>query len=294
MKISIYIPPKALGGDIGGGWSFTDNFIKGLRDEVDFASKIEDCDIYFIPGPTLAEKEEVEKAKVLGKKIVVRVDNIPRNSRNRNTGVSRLLKYCQMADKVVYQSQWAKDWIMPFTKIDGDIIINGVDLNTFKPEGERVRKDGKPQYLYVRSSRDETKNWEGAWYTFQNLFFKNPDAYLWIVGKFSEENLEYNFDLFGGAEKRYRFWGLVDKNELAVIYRSADLLFLPFRCDACSNTLIEALVSNCQVIFEESGANREIYELFNKLGREYFGLTRMCGQYLEIFQKLCPHKGESN
>ena len=39
---------------------------------------------------------------ILVKPVVVRVDNIPRNSRNRNTGTSRLRDFTMLADKVVY------------------------------------------------------------------------------------------------------------------------------------------------------------------------------------------------
>ena len=118
--MKIFIPEKAKAG-LGGGWTFTRNFINCMRGQVEFESRIEKCDIYFLPGPTLAEKEEVECAKGMGKKIVLRVDNMPRNSRNRNTGASKLLKFATMADVVIYQSHWAKDFLQPFLKREGEV-----------------------------------------------------------------------------------------------------------------------------------------------------------------------------
>ncbi|MCK5493854.1 MAG: hypothetical protein KAJ14_12155, partial [Candidatus Omnitrophica bacterium] len=100
----IFIPQRAKTG-IGGGWTFTANLVKALKDEVQFVDDWQDCDIYFIPGCTLAEREEVKQAKDKGKKIILRIDNVPRNSRNRNTGTSRLFDMAQMADEVIYQSE---------------------------------------------------------------------------------------------------------------------------------------------------------------------------------------------
>ena len=114
--MKIYLPHRAKTGTIGGGWRFTENIIKALRNKVEWVDDLKECDLYFIPGPTLAERDEVQKAKHYNKKIVLRVDNIPRNSRNRNTGTSRLYDFAQMSDVVIYQSQWAKNFIMPFIK----------------------------------------------------------------------------------------------------------------------------------------------------------------------------------
>jgi glycosyltransferase involved in cell wall biosynthesis len=281
--MKIYIPKRATDNEsTGGGFTFTRNIIKGLHGKVSFVSRWQDCDIYFIPGPTLAEKEEVNEVKKASKKIVLRIDNMVRNSRNRNTGTSRLFNFAQMADVVVYQSQWAKDFIMPFIKKDGPIIYNGVDTSIFKKEGDTIKKDGNIQYLYIRSSRDETKRWEKAWYVFQTLYFLNPDAHLWIVGPFSRENIEYNFDLFGGAEKRYKYWGVInDSSEMAKLYRSADNLLCTFSNDACSNIVAEAMASDLVIYHEvDSGGIKE------QLNMPVVSIEEMSKKYLEIFQRF--------
>jgi len=278
----IFIPQKAKDSIIGGGWSFTSNIIKALKGKVDFVERWQDCDIYFITGPTMAQRDEVYEAKKAGKKVVLRIDNCPRNSRNRNTGVPRLYDFSQVADAIVYQSEWAKSFIMPFVKRDGAVILNGVDTEIFKPEGETILRQGNPQYLYVRSSRDETKRWEKAWYDFMMLFFHNPEAHLWIVGKFSPENLEYNFDLFGGAEKRYKFWGVVeDRRELAKIMRSADVLLCPFSNEANSNVVNEALACETEILWEEDGGG-----IPEQIKKGVISLEEMGDNYLEVFKKL--------
>jgi glycosyltransferase involved in cell wall biosynthesis len=280
--MNIYIPKKAKESVQGGGWTFTANFIKGVKGKAEITNDILKADIYFIPGSTLVEKEEVESVKLLGKKIVLRLDNIPRNSRNRNTGTSRLLKYSELADSIIYQSQWAKNFLMPFTKKDGEVILNGVDTELFNDYGRKIEKNGEPQCLYIRSSRDETKRWEKAWYNFQTLYFKNKNAHLWIVGKFGPDNIEYKFDLFGGAENRYKFFGVIaDREQMAKIYRSVDLLLCPFSNEACSNTVAEALACGTNISFEDDSGG-----IVEQVKEGVIDLEKMVDKYLKVFEKL--------
>ena len=85
---------------IGGAWSFLWNLKKGLKDKVQIVDKLEDCDIFFISSVTMVKRDTVNRAKTLRKKIIVRIDNVPRNSRNRNTGTSRLQDFCNLSDEV--------------------------------------------------------------------------------------------------------------------------------------------------------------------------------------------------
>ncbi len=270
---------------IGGGWTFLDNLKKGLSGKVEFVDNWRDCDIYFIASSSMvSDDKEVKEATCSGKKIVLRVDNLPRNSRNRNTGTSRLLRYSNIADLIIYQSNWAKDYISNFTKKDGIVIYNGVDTELFNPNGAKIAKEGSPQYLYLRFNRDETKRWDEAWYEFQGIYFRNPNAHLWIVGNFSSELTEYNFDFFGGAENRYKFWGIINNKEfLAQIYRSADILLIPYFNDACSNTLLEGIASGLKIETCLSGLTGGTKELLNLRD---ISLERMTNEYLEAFKKL--------
>lgn len=264
MKIHIanYEP-----GRIGGGWTFADNFAKGLGQ-----SAYEDADIYFIPSATMVSHEEVAKAKADGKKIVLRLDNAVRDSNNRGTGMSRVSAFCEVADLVIYQSQWAKKFLMPFTKRDGEVILNGVDTERFNAlAGNNLEET----YLYVRSSRDEGKQWIMAWYWFVN----NP-GFLEIVGKFSEENLRWNFDFFNG--ERFRFVG--QQTDMASIYKRNRYFLYTYLNDACSNTLLEAKASGMEIIdvygMLQTGGAPEI------MACEDISLERMCNEYKEVLEQL--------
>lgn len=284
IDMKIFIPERARSG-IGGGWSFTNNFKKALTNQVEFVDRKEDCDICFIPGCTMISRDDVRWCKDNKKKIVLRVDNIPRNSRNRNTGTSRLYDFAQMVDEVVYQSYWAKNWIEPFIKRKGIVIYNGIDTKIFNPQGEKMNTNSTFQFLYSRYNRDETKAWETVWYYFQKEFYKDNNIHLWIVGKFSPEQEEYNFDFFGGAEKRYKYYGIItDPEDMAKFYRGADYLLVPYQLEACSNVVIEAMMCGLG-IKTFPGTCDSIKEIVN-LNIQELTLETMGEKYLEIFKNV--------
>lgn len=248
---------------LGGGWSFANNFVKGMGDLI---VPYEKAEIYFIPGATMVDRGDVQQARADGKKIVFRIDNALRNSRNRGTGMPKMKDFAEWADIVIYQSKWARDFLYPFTKREGEVILNGVDTSVFKP--------GNPEedtYLYARSSRDEGKQWIMAWYWFVN----NPGR-LEIVGKFSPENLEYGFDFYNG--ERILFTG--ETQNMPEVYRRNKHFLYTYLNDACSNTLLEARASGCEIVdvygMLSTGGAKEIMAL------EDISLERMCGEYKKV------------
>ncbi len=271
----------------GGGWTFSRNLAKGLGDIV---SNYEEADIYFIPSPSMVSKEAVHQAKQDNKKIVLRIDNIVRNSRNRNTGMSRMKSFAEVADLIVYQSQYSADILgKEFLNREGAIILNGCDMDIFTPKGREESLTAR--FTYSRVNRDETKNWEMARFVFQQeSHIRNGEALFNIVGQFSPELVEYNFDFY--QDERYHYWGTIaDPNVMAAIYRNTDYLIYTFWNDACSNTLIEALCSGCEIFdpynMLETGGAPDIMHAFEEHGgRDYFSLKRMADEYIEEMAKL--------
>ena len=268
----------------GGGWSFLNNLSKGLKAlGHQVVDSISDADIAIVSGATMVNRDTVREVKDKGIRLVVRVDNIPRNSRNRNTGTSRLKDYAEWADVVVYQSKWAREYISDFVKRNGVVIHNSVDENIFKPEGRKKDYIGSPVYLYSRFNRDENKRYEEAWYEYQMIHRKNPSALLVLVGKFSPEHREYSFDFFRG--ERYKEPMIVtNPEEMAEIYRGCDYLMAPYYNDACSNTYIEALCCGLKLYKPSmTGGTPEIIDMYKKYGAEYFALNRMTEEYMDVF-----------
>lgn len=261
---------------IGGGWTAARYLADGLG-HVPY----DEADTVLITGATMASHGDVEKAKADGKKIVLRVDNAVRNSRNRGTGMTRMKAFCAAADLVIYQSNWSREFLLPFTQKDGAVILNGVDTKLYNPEG-RNNKDGN--FLYVRSSRDEGKQWIMAWYWFVQTAanyeqFANP-CNLEIVGKFSPENMEHNFDFYNG--ERYVFMG--EQSNMQDVYRRNKYFLYTYLNDACSNTLLEARASGCEIIdvygMLKTGGAPEIMDC------EDISVERMIKEYREAIDGI--------
>lgn len=263
VQIANYDPAKR-----GGGWTFLKNFTKGFTHDPQ-------SDIFFIAGPTLATHDEVDEAKRQGKKIVLRIDNAVRNSRNRGTGMTRMKAFCDKADLVIYQSEWAKRFLYPFTKKDGEVILNGVDVKEF---GEHRGTPYDDTYLYVRSSRDEGKQWIMAWYWF--IENNKVDAKLNIVGKFSHENAEYNFDFYNN--EKFVFWG--EQKEMQSAYYSSKYFLYTYLNDACSNTLLEARACGMEIVdvfgMLQTGGAPEI------MACKDISHSRMIGEYKVALSRL--------
>lgn len=258
---------------LGGGWTASRYLYEGLG-----ATDYDSADIYFITSPTMVSHDEVEKAKADGKKIVLRIDNAVRNSRNRGTGMSRMAAFYGAADLVIFQSKWARDFLEPYlTKLDGItkravVILNGVDTKLFSP--------GQPEdntYLYVRSSRDEGKQWIMAWYWFVN----NPGR-LEIVGKFSSENLQWNFDFYN--DERFMFMG--EQSYMPDVYKRNKYFLYTYLNEAGSNSLLEARASGCEIINVYGMLDTGCAPEYMSMSLEDIKIERMIREYRDAINTI--------
>lgn len=275
-KISLELPNDSKQ-DLGGGWTFRRNLEKALAGKVDIVES--NADIALIAGATMISRDTFKRLKESNTKIVLRIDNVPRNSRNRNTGTSRLKDFATGADAVVYQSEWSLEYLAPFLGRLGKIIYNGVDTDIYNANG-RVLRENRNVYMYSRYSRDENKRWEEAWYKFQDIYRKDNTAKLILVGRYSNEQVEYNFDFFNGENVEYV--GVINNpSAMADIYRSADWFLATYYNDCYSNTYCEALA--CGVRLYEpsmSGGTPELIE------NGPISLEVMGNEYMKLFNEL--------
>lgn len=278
MKVAL---PCDSSQKLGGGFTFRRNLAKGLEQlGHEIIEDYRTADVAVIAGATMVNRSTMEDIKNRKIKLVTRLDNIPRNSRNRNTGTSRLRDFTLLADAVVYQSEWAKGYLMPFVKREGVVIYNGVDTSVFCKKGSRIDFRGEPVYLYSRFNRDETKRWEEAWYEYQMIQRRNPKAKLVIAGNFSPELIQYNFDFFMG--ENYEYVGVMESPErMAQIYRSCDYLLATYYNDCYSNTYCEAIACGCQLYRPDmSGGTPEVME------QGVISLEEMAKRYVEVFERV--------
>lgn len=281
----IYAPNTKQDG-VGGGFTFWRNFKKGMANRVHFVHSWQECDILFITSVTTTNKDEIFEAYKAGKKIVLRVDNVPRKSRNRRSSPhERLKEFASMSDVVIYQSEWAKSYCEPLCG-DGTVIYNGVDQTIFKPNPDIKNPN---RYLFAYHGNNEQKNFWEAHYRFQRIFRENPKAEFWFIYDFRSQTGELevgNYDFWQG--ENYKHIERVESAEdMAEIFQQCSYLIYPAICDASPNCVTEALACGLEVLYpasKELAGTQEILEL------EDISLERMCDEYFGVFELLANDK----
>lgn len=292
----------------GGGSTFIRNFEKAM---MKFGHRLvsedeQNFDFLLIPGATLAERSVVEEARKRGKGIVLRVDNILEDSRNRSTGMSRLLDFVKLCDVVVYQSEWAKRIMKPYCG-EGVVIHNGVDTDIFYPK--QKEKTNETRIFYGKYSRGDGKNFNVVQYFCRELQIQRVDFTLVLAGKFADEyqKISHPFEFHNG--ENYEFHGVQSPEGIAEIMRGCDVALLPYFADACPNMVLEAQACGLPVIFDPYGGTAEIVQfgyplvwtergawdvvknalsnnLENREMKSILGLQEMGWNYNGIFQLL--------
>ena len=279
MKLSL---PEYDTSGIGGGWSFIANFIRAMGDSI---TDYESSDIFFIPSASMVSRDEVECAKQDGKKIVLRIDNIIRNSRNRNTGMSRMKDFSDWADLVIFQSKFAEELLNPFLRTENfKIILNSADETIYNTNN---RVNGSNRYFYGKHSSDETKNWEMARVAYQQVQENIPEATLNLVGRYDSNLQDYNFDFYNNES--YKYWGYItDPQAMANIYKQSDYFVYTYFNDACSNSLIESILCGAMIYdpfgMAQTGGTPEIFKKASV--PKYFELKRMADDYIKAMDRL--------
>ncbi len=273
----IYLP-NISGQNIGGGFTFRHNLIQSLKDKCVFEDRWQDADIYFITSVTMVDKQEVKDAKKEGKKIVLRIDNMPRKSRNsRMSPAERMREFAQLANGVVFQSKWAQERFKDYLGIKGQIIYNGVNTAIFR----QVKKEEKDYkiFLVVHYNRDENKRMPEAFDMFTDEWKLNKKNILWIVGRFSPELVNASFDFFQGEQ--YKYFGVKDTpEEMALIMQKADVLLYPSYSDALPNTVIEAKACGLDIWHKGHAGIPEACTIDDP------SLERMGAEYLKLFESI--------
>lgn len=257
--MKLYIP-KTAKADIGGGITFLKNFIAqaakfGLEVTHD---GIADYDLLFVANPMHAERIDFSDAKAKGKPIVLRTDNIPEDWNNRGTAISKLRDFIGMADRIIYQSRWAKEKYLEFGAGEGKVIHNGVDCLLHTPSGEQIADTAYPRLLYVKSSRNENKRYPEAMEMFRRYWQTNKKSKLFLVGKFADDLHKYNFGFYNG--ENYQYLGIFPPEQMPMIYRSAEVLLFPAYADCFPNCVLEAMSCGVVPIIHPYGGAAEMIQ----------------------------------
>ena len=211
---------------------------------------------------------DLKRARQRGIRIVQRLDGINWVQRVKWSG----LKYTvraeygnfmlalirnRFADKVIYQSQfirqWWEDWY-GVAKVPATVVINGVDLNTYTPNGEHERPADKYRLLLLEGSLARGLN-SGLFHAVsiaEKMSANYPMEVLvaGVVDESTQRKLQSHVPV--------KFLGTVPRAEIPKLARSSHLMYCAEVNPPCPNSVIEALACGLPVIGFDSGALKEL------------------------------------
>jgi glycosyltransferase involved in cell wall biosynthesis len=214
----------------------------------------------------------LRKARRDGRRIVQRLNGINWMHRRRWTGIRHylraernnlLLRWVRngLADHVVYQSQFAKDWWEERygpAPAPSSVVHNGVPLDVYSPEGEEIPPDDRIRVLMVEGNFAggyETGLAAGIDLAQRVAQETGQKVELTIAGKVPAR-VHQSID--SDSELIVDWRGVVEPADIPALDRSAHVLFAGDIHPACPNAVIEAMASGLPVVAYDTGALTEL------------------------------------
>jgi glycosyltransferase involved in cell wall biosynthesis len=265
----ICIVPRVEG--YGGVTSFRLKFEEGLRTRgiVITYDLNEPADVILVLSGTKSLLS-LRSARRRGMRIVQRLDGINWIHRVRWAGLRYTIRAiygnanlsfirARLADGVIYQSRFVKQWWEDrygSTRAPSSVILNGVDLNRYTPNGLHERPSQHYRLLVVEGSL--TRGLDSG-------LFQAADLAMILSRKFKIELV-----IAGRVDKRaktrltmqtafrVRFMDVVPREHIPWLMRSSHLLFSAEVNPPCPNSVIEALACGLPVVGFDTGSLPEI------------------------------------
>jgi glycosyltransferase involved in cell wall biosynthesis len=169
----------------------------------------------------------------------------------------------RFADRVIYQSQfirrWWEDWY-GVADVPASVIVNGVDLQTYTPEGAHERPTDTFRMLLLEGSLARGLN-SGLFHAVsvaEKLSAKYPMEVV-VAGTVDEATQkQINSVLSVNSVVNIKFLGTVPRENIPQLARSSHLMYCAEVNPPCPNSVIEALACGLPVIGFDSGALKEL------------------------------------
>jgi len=279
----ICIIPKVSG--VGGMVSFKGRFVVGLESRgfeitSGIDSKKPGIETILIIGGT-RNIASLWRAKSRGIRIVQRLNGMNWMHRKLKIGVKHYLRAeygnlilniirSRIADHIVYQSYFAEEWWESshgLSQATSSVVYNAVDLNVFNPDAQDDEtRFNKPEdrYRILMVEGNLAGGYELGLETAVNLaarlskehrFTLKKPVELMIAGQVSDQVKS----VWSGKTNFQLIWtGLLPRNAIPGLDRSAHLLYSADIHAACPNSVIEALACGTPVLGFDTGALPEM------------------------------------
>jgi glycosyltransferase involved in cell wall biosynthesis len=210
----------------------------------------------------------LRKVRQRRQRIVQRLDGINWVQRVRWTGLryhvraeygNAILSFirARFADRVIYQSQfirkWWEDWY-GVAAVPASVIINGVDLQTYTPDGVHDRPTDRFRLLLLEGNLTRGLN-SGLFYAVslaEKLSAKFPMEV--VVAGFVDTVTQNKLQ----SKVPVKFLGTIPREKIPHLIRSSHLMYSAEVNPPCPNSVIEALACGLPVVGFDSGSLKEL------------------------------------
>lgn len=271
----ICLIPKYL--SVSGPASFQRKFSKGMAEHgIEVTNDLDDqpYDVVLVSGGSRQLVKIRQAARRRGIPIIQRLDGINWTHRKVWTGLRHYIKseYSNLlisyirereANKIIYQSEFVRGrWESVYgpVRVPHQVTLNGVDLDTYTPDGPHQRSDSIYRIMLVEGAfgGGHEFNLEIAVGLAEELHHKhNLPVELMIAGRVPEKT-KNEWDHRAAVPLKWA--GVVPAEEIPTYHRSAHLFFSAELNAPCPNSVIEALACGLPVAAFDTGSLGEIVQ----------------------------------
>jgi glycosyltransferase involved in cell wall biosynthesis len=181
-------------------------------------------------------------------RLVQRVDGVAADYGRSGNADRRQAAVNLLADVTIFQSEysrWAARTAYRVIRRDGPVIFNPVDVDRFRPDGDRLPLPGSIRVACVSWSTNARKGANEVYAVAR----KNLDVSFYLCGRFRDLPSE---------SRNLHHLGVLGRESLASVLRSCHVLLTFSRNEACPNHVLEALATGRPVLYVDSGASKEL------------------------------------